>query len=928
MTSKFPPKRNRREKKREEKRRRRRGREEEERREEEEVRTSSAMATCGDVSELERKVKEVVVSKVKWDEEVKPGLALDVDALSSSTSSPSHGLVRLLATVLDVLKPRRSRVWRNALITTEGGKSAEQYENLQKAAFNLVATDFVSLLTREDSTTSKKPFYPKETLLRVLTQLVKVGRDVADYIDLAQGQTQTHGSGGGAGGGGGSNGSNGSNGDACVASEFRSFGALNSCWSAASKLIPSLVKQGGWQCPRTLETLDALLKWILDKVHRETLKYVDSGGDKRWFHVLKFWSQTFCKLFILKDSPSQYPLHRPGQQNISSSDAALVLFRTCVRIIETMEESGGSEGKREKSSWSHDLKTSILSKILPFSSCMLESGEESNVTLLQLCLAERSVSGVQLLVEILSNHGKNLSSKCLDVLASNFGRILDVVVASNSSKKGQPLSDDKLHTLMSIMMQCMSRRSLWNKLEVKITRFFVHTVDPVKLGLILGPWFEVLKLAASSHGELVRVHLMHLLECLVLIVPTIFQCRRSLMVSEQLAIVICTLVQQKAVTEEMLVSALDSLEKDSGTRGYSKLAVSSTKLCLFQCCPKLISRILGIPGESPGATSENPMSFSYENQVQTLISRSASIVNQRSGNKRKCTDDAELALDTLERLGPVKRSKPSHIHMMSCAFELLSHSLDSLGSCDARRLDALLSNFSEDWYHQHYIAKILGKLPYDQSLRYEHKYFHRFLASERFLLVHLTMDALVEVTRKLHDQKQDYRYLVPKGIFDNTASGTKDPFLQCLSEHMKRPQNLKYKSKEVKRESPRKAREGKEWREGREGREVESPTGTVWPSCSWSRMPGNNKLDVKVFVEIGLKDALLGFSKVIKHLDGRPVKLTSSGVTQYGHVAVIKGEGMAKHGDATAKGDLFVEYRVRLPETVSQSQKRKVEDIF
>ena len=109
---------------------------------------------------------------------------------------------------------------------------------------------------------------------------------------------------------------------------------------------------------------------------------------------------------------------------------------------------------------------------------------------------------------------------------------------------------------------------------------------------------------------------------------------------------------------------------------------------------------------------------------------------------------------------------------------------------------------------------------------------------------------------------------------------------------------------------------------------MESPTGTVWPSCSWSRMPGNNKLDVKVFVEIGLKDALLGFSKVIKHLDGRPVKLTSSGVTQYGHVAVIKGEGMAKHGDATAKGDLFVEYRVRLPETVSQSQKRKVEDIF
>ena len=107
-------------------------------------------------------------------------------------------------------------------------------------------------------------------------------------------------------------------------------------------------------------------------------------------------------------------------------------------------------------------------------------------------------------------------------------------------------------------------------------------------------------------------------------------------------------------------------------------------------------------------------------------------------------------------------------------------------------------------------------------------------------------------------------------------------------------------------------------------KEVESPTG---PVSSWSRMPGN-KLDLKLLVEIDLKEALLGFTKVIHHLDGRAVQLNEAGVTQSGHVAVIKGEGMPKHDDITIKGDLYVEYLVKLPETLSQSQKKQIEKTF
>ncbi|KAI9013971.1 hypothetical protein CLU79DRAFT_767884 [Phycomyces nitens] len=64
---------------------------------------------------------------------------------------------------------------------------------------------------------------------------------------------------------------------------------------------------------------------------------------------------------------------------------------------------------------------------------------------------------------------------------------------------------------------------------------------------------------------------------------------------------------------------------------------------------------------------------------------------------------------------------------------------------------------------------------------------------------------------------------------------------------------------------------------------------------------------------ITLIEALTGFEKTLKHLDGSTVTLARQGVTQYGFVQTIKGQGMPLHDNPTQHGDLFVEYNVVFP---------------
>jgi DnaJ-related protein SCJ1 len=79
--------------------------------------------------------------------------------------------------------------------------------------------------------------------------------------------------------------------------------------------------------------------------------------------------------------------------------------------------------------------------------------------------------------------------------------------------------------------------------------------------------------------------------------------------------------------------------------------------------------------------------------------------------------------------------------------------------------------------------------------------------------------------------------------------------------------------------------------------------------------------DLHMKYRIPLKEALLGFKRRFKHLDGRDVELKRTSVTQPGFVDEVVGEGMPKHSFPSEQGNLFVEYIVDLPEKLTNEQR-------
>ncbi len=66
--------------------------------------------------------------------------------------------------------------------------------------------------------------------------------------------------------------------------------------------------------------------------------------------------------------------------------------------------------------------------------------------------------------------------------------------------------------------------------------------------------------------------------------------------------------------------------------------------------------------------------------------------------------------------------------------------------------------------------------------------------------------------------------------------------------------------------------------------------------------------DLHIIVDIDLKEALLGFSKTVTHLDGHQVQISRNKVTQPGDVDRISDEGMPIHQNPSSFGDLVVTY--------------------
>jgi DnaJ family protein B protein 11 len=86
--------------------------------------------------------------------------------------------------------------------------------------------------------------------------------------------------------------------------------------------------------------------------------------------------------------------------------------------------------------------------------------------------------------------------------------------------------------------------------------------------------------------------------------------------------------------------------------------------------------------------------------------------------------------------------------------------------------------------------------------------------------------------------------------------------------------------------------------------------------------------DLKMKMLISLKDALVGFSTKIKHLDGREIVFESKEVLKPGDVRKIAGEGMPHRGDTSRHGDLHIEFDVKFPTSLTDKQKEDLKKIL
>lgn len=96
------------------------------------------------------------------------------------------------------------------------------------------------------------------------------------------------------------------------------------------------------------------------------------------------------------------------------------------------------------------------------------------------------------------------------------------------------------------------------------------------------------------------------------------------------------------------------------------------------------------------------------------------------------------------------------------------------------------------------------------------------------------------------------------------------------------------------------------------------------PDPTWTRK-GN---DLETTLKISLREALLGFSRTITHMDGHQVTVARSGITQYNMRVKIDGEGMPVHHVPSERGDLYVTLQFEMPKHLTPVQREQLTSVL
>ncbi|EFC36616.1 DnaJ heat shock family protein [Naegleria gruberi] len=86
--------------------------------------------------------------------------------------------------------------------------------------------------------------------------------------------------------------------------------------------------------------------------------------------------------------------------------------------------------------------------------------------------------------------------------------------------------------------------------------------------------------------------------------------------------------------------------------------------------------------------------------------------------------------------------------------------------------------------------------------------------------------------------------------------------------------------------------------------------------------------DLKMKMDISLKESLTGLTKIIKHLDDRNLQIKIDNVIKPNSIRVVKGEGMPRKENPAQRGDLHIEFNVIFPTSLTTAQQDELKKIL
>lgn len=86
--------------------------------------------------------------------------------------------------------------------------------------------------------------------------------------------------------------------------------------------------------------------------------------------------------------------------------------------------------------------------------------------------------------------------------------------------------------------------------------------------------------------------------------------------------------------------------------------------------------------------------------------------------------------------------------------------------------------------------------------------------------------------------------------------------------------------------------------------------------------------DLRMTIELDLKEALTGWQRTVSTIDGRQLPASGGGPTQPGYEIRFPNQGMPKRKNPSDRGDMIVQVKVKFPTSLTQAQKSKLKEIL